>query len=71
MQNIKGEVIVNYYEPLITQQMEACGSPFGRKLMNKKDHYPICPLVSRSGRRVYPLGKTYNCMILYKPGLKK
>jgi hypothetical protein len=29
MQGIKGEVIVNHYEPLITQQMEASGSPFG------------------------------------------
>jgi hypothetical protein len=26
---LKGEVIVNYYEPLITQQMEASGLPFG------------------------------------------
>ncbi|RLB79536.1 MAG: hypothetical protein DRH24_12335 [Deltaproteobacteria bacterium] len=26
---LKGEVIVYYYEPLITQQMEASGSPFG------------------------------------------
>jgi len=29
MQGIKGEVIVNYYEPLITQQMEASDLPFG------------------------------------------
>jgi hypothetical protein len=26
---LKGEVIVNYYEPLITKQMEASGLPFG------------------------------------------
>ena len=53
---LKGEVIVNYYEPLITQQMEASGSPFGWKLMNKKDHHPI-----------YHLGKKYDSMILFKP----
>ena len=26
---LKGEAIVNYCEPLITQQMKASGSPFG------------------------------------------
>jgi hypothetical protein len=25
----KGEVVVYYFEPLITQHMEASGSPFG------------------------------------------
>jgi hypothetical protein len=29
MQGIKGEVVVYYFEPLITQQMEASGSPKG------------------------------------------
>ncbi len=29
MQALKGEAIVNYCEPLITQQMKASGSPFG------------------------------------------
>jgi hypothetical protein len=29
---LKGEVIVNYYEPLITKQMKASGSPFGVKI---------------------------------------
>jgi hypothetical protein len=38
---VKGEVIVDYYEPLITPQMEASGPSFGLKLMNKKDHHPI------------------------------
>jgi hypothetical protein len=30
---LKGEAIVDYAEPLIAQQMEASGSPKGRKLM--------------------------------------
>jgi hypothetical protein len=33
---LKGEAIVNYCEPLITQQMKASGSPFGVKIEEKK-----------------------------------
>jgi len=32
---LKGEAIVSYCEPLITQKMEASGSLFGYKLMRK------------------------------------
>jgi hypothetical protein len=30
---LKGKVVVFYFEPLITQQMRASGSPAGRKLI--------------------------------------
>jgi len=33
---LKGEAIVCYCEPLITQQMKASGSPFGVKIDEKK-----------------------------------
>jgi len=39
--------------------------------MNKKDHHPTCPLVPRSGRRVYHLGKKYDFMMLYKSASTK
>jgi len=32
---LKGEAIVNYCEPLITQQMKASGSPFRVKIDDK------------------------------------
>jgi hypothetical protein len=37
-----------------------CHLNFERKLMNKKNHHST-----------YHLGKTYNFMMLYKPGLNK
>jgi hypothetical protein len=51
---LKGEAIVCYCEPLITQQMKASGSPFGVKIDEKKDHHPI-----------YHLGKMYDAMMLF------
>jgi hypothetical protein len=53
---LKGEAIVNYCEPLITQHMRASSSPFGCKLMRKIALHPI-----------YHLGKMYDYMILFKP----
>jgi len=46
---LKDEAIENYYASLITQlenpvnceAMKSSGSPFGRKLIRKKDHYSI------------------------------
>ena len=37
----KGEDVVYYFEPLVTQHMEASGSPFGWNMMRKKDDHPI------------------------------
>ncbi len=37
----KGEAIVNYCESLITQQMEASGSPAGCKVMRLNDFHPL------------------------------
>ena len=42
MQGIKGEVIVNYYEPLITQQMEASGSGSGHSPCKKRSDKCLC-----------------------------
>ena len=53
---LKGEAIVCFCEPLITQQMKASGSPFGVKIDEKKEHHPI-----------YHLGKMYDAMMLFKP----
>ncbi len=36
----KGEDVVFYFEPLVTQLMEASGSPSGWNLMRKKDDNP-------------------------------
>ena len=38
---LKGEAIVCYREPLITQQMKASGLPFGVKIDEKKSDHPI------------------------------
>jgi hypothetical protein len=38
---LKGEAIVYYCKPLITQQIKASGSPFGVKIDEKKEHHPI------------------------------
>ena len=42
---LKGEAIVNYASPLITQQMEASGSPNGLKLMQENDFHPLYLIV--------------------------
>ena len=57
---LKGEAIVCYCEPLITQQMKASGSPFRVKIDEKKEH-----------NLIYHLGKMYDAMILFKPASVK
>ena len=58
---LKGEVVVYYYEPLITQHMGASGSPSGWKEMrNKKDYHPI-----------YFLNKMYCAIFLCEPAVIK
>ena len=52
---LKGEAIVCYCKPLITQQMKASGSPVRVNIDEKKDHHPI-----------YHLGKMYDAMLLFK-----
>jgi hypothetical protein len=42
-QAFKGEAIVYYCEPLITQKMEASGLPERGKLMRKKDFHTFLP----------------------------
>jgi hypothetical protein len=37
----KGEDVGCYFEPLVTQHMEASGSPCGWNLMRKKDNHPF------------------------------
>ncbi len=44
----KGDAIVSYREPLITQQMKASGSPEGWKLMRKNDNHPFYHLGSEA-----------------------
>lgn len=52
----KGEDVICYFEPLITQHMGASGLTVGWKLLRKKDLHQIDHL-----------GKTHSSMILHKP----
>ena len=63
---LKGEAIVCYCEPLITQQMKDPARPLGWKLMRKKTSSDL-PARGLHGRRVYHLGKIYDAMMLFNP----